>query len=99
MENFWTSKKSIKGLRHFVLLNKMKEKGQIIFLMVSVLDAEINLKINYEDLVNSGNWDKGWLNLPRFDSIKEEYIKNKSINKEESINKIFINCDSVFNIS
>ena len=44
MENFWTSKKNIKGLRHFVLVNEMKEKGNITFLMHSVLDSEINLK-------------------------------------------------------
>ena len=37
MESFWTSKKPIKGLRHFVLVNKTKEKGQKVFLMVSVL--------------------------------------------------------------
>ena len=99
MENFWTSNKPINGLRHFVLLNEMKEKGQIVFLMVSVLDAEINLKINHEELMNSGNWEKGWLNLPKSESIKEDYIENKSISKEERINKIFINENSLFNIS
>ena len=31
MENFWTSKKPIKGLRHFVLVNKTKEKGNFSF--------------------------------------------------------------------
>ena len=44
MENFWTSNKSINGLRHFVLVNETKEKGNISFDMVSVLDSEINLK-------------------------------------------------------
>ena len=48
MENYWTSNKPIKGLRHFVLVNETKEKGNIIFLMVSVLDSEINLKTTYE---------------------------------------------------
>ena len=52
MENFWTSNKTIKGLRHFVLVNEMKEKGNITFLMVSVLDSEINLKTTYEELMN-----------------------------------------------
>jgi len=56
MENFWTSKKTIKGLRHFVLVNETKEKENIIFLMVSVLDSEINFKTTYEELINSGNW-------------------------------------------
>ena len=99
MENFWTSNKPIKGLRHFVLLNEAKEKGKIIFLMVSVLDSEINLKITYEELINSGNWQKGWINLPKLRSITEEYVNYKSSNKLGDINAVFVNEDSAFNIS
>ena len=99
MENFWTSNKPIKGLRHFVLVNETREQGNIIFLMVSVLDSEINLKTTYEELINSGNWYKGWINLPKLQSITEEYVNYKSINKREGIDEIFINEDSLFNIS
>ena len=99
MENFWTSNKPIKGLRHFVLVNETKEKGNIIFLMVSVLDAEINLKTSYEELINSGNWYKGWINLPKLQSITEEYVNYKSRNKLGDLNEIFVNEDSSFNIS
>ena len=99
MENYWTSKKNIKGLRHFVLVNVTKEKGNISFLMVSVLDSEINLKTTYEELINSGNWQKGWINLSKDQSITEEYINYKSINKGKDIDEIFINEDSLFNIS
>ncbi len=99
MENFWTSNKQINGLRHFVLVNETKELGNINFLMVSVLDSEINLKTTYEELINSGNWRKGWINLPKIESITEEYLKYKSINKGEGIDEIFINEDSLFNIS
>ena len=99
MENFWTSNKSINGLRHFVLVNETKEKGNIIFLMVSVLDSEINLRANYEELINSGNWYKGWINLPKLQSITEEYFDYKSSKKEKGIDEIFINEDSLFNIS
>jgi len=99
MENFWTSNKPIKGLRHFVLVNETRELGNIIFLLVSVLDSEINLKTTYEELVNSGNWYKGWINLPKLQSITEEYVNYKSINKGEGIEEIFINEDSLFNIS
>ena len=99
MENFWTSNKPIKGLRHFVLVNETREQGNIIFSMVSVLDSEINLKTTYEELINSGNWYKGWINLPKLQSITEEYVKYKSINKGDSIDEIFINEDSLFNIS
>ena len=99
MENFWTSNKTINGLRHFVLVNETKEKGNIIFLMVSVVDSEINLETTYEELINSGNWQKGWINLTKLQSITEEYVKYKSINKGKGIDEIFINEDSLFNIS
>ena len=99
MENYWTSNKPINGLRHFVLVNETKEKGNISFLMVSVLDSEINLKITYEELINSGNWHKGWINLPKLQSITEEYVYYKSLEKGESIDEIFINENSLFNIS
>ena len=99
MESFWTSNKTIKGLRHFVLVNEMKEKGNITFLMVSVLDSEINLKTNYEELINSENWHKGWMNLSKHQSITEEYLNYKSINKGKGTDEIFINEDSLFNIS
>ena len=99
MENFWTSNKPIKGLRHFVLVNETREQGNIIFSMVSVLDSEINLKTTYEELINSGNWHKGWINLSKHQSITEEYVNYKSINKGKGIDEIFINEDSLFNIS
>ena len=99
MENFWTSNKSINGLRHFVLVNETKEKGSITFLMVSVVDSEINIETTYEELINSGNWHKGWINLPKMQSITEEYVVYKSLKKGESIYEIFINEDSLFNIS
>ena len=99
MENYWTSNKPINGLRHFVLVNETKGKGNISFLMVSVLDSEINLKTTYEELINSGNWHKGWIDLSNNQSITEEYVDYKSINKGECIDEIFINEDSSFNIS
>ena len=99
MENFWTSNKPINGLRHFVLVNEIKEEGNNILLMVSVLDSEINLKITREELINSENWQQGWINLPKLESITEEYGSFKSSNKAEGTDVIFINEDSSFNIS
>ena len=99
MERYWTSNKTINGLRHFVLVNETKEKGNISFLMVSVLDSAINLTTTYEELINSGNWHNGWINLPKLQSITEEYVKYKSINKGDDIDEIFINADSLFIIS
>ena len=99
MANYWTSNKTINGLRHFVLVNETKEKENIIFLMVSVLDSDIYLKTTYEELIKSGNWYKGWINLPKLQSITEEYVNYKSLDKEEGIDEIFVNEDSLFNIS
>ena len=99
LDNYWTSNEPINGLRHFVLVNVIKEKGNIIFLMVSVLDSEINLKITFEELINSGNWNEGWINLPKLESITEEYVNFKSSNKEKGIDQIFVYDDSLFNIS
>ena len=99
MENFWTSNKPINGLRHFVLVNETKEKGNMSFGMVSVIDSEINLKITHEELKNSGNWHKGWINLPKHESITADYINFKSSKKVEGIDEIFVNEDSLFNIS
>ena len=99
MENFWTSRKTINGLRHFVLVNETREQGKITFLMVSVLDSEIYLKTTYKELINSENWHEGWINLPKLQSITEEYINYKSINKGKGIEEIFIDEDSLFNIS
>ena len=67
--------------------------------MVSVLDCEINLKISYEELINSGNWYTGWINIPKIESITEEYVNYKSLNKGKNLDEIFINDNSRFNIS
>ena len=99
IDNFWTSNRPINGLRHFVLVNQTMEKDQIICLLVSVLDVDIYLKITCQELINSSNWEKGWLNLPKSKSITEGYIEYRSIENKEGIDKIFINEDSVFNIS
>ena len=100
MENYWTSNKSIHGLRHFVLVNKLNEQDQINFLLVSVVDVEINLRVSKEELFNSGNWNKGWLNLPNSEAITKEYLEYKLSNSsKDGKEKIFVNNDSLFNIS
>ena len=100
MEIYWTSNESINGLRHFVLINKINEQDQIYFLMVSVVDVEISLKISKEELLNSGNWNKGWLNLPKSEAITIDYSDFKLSNKsKEGIEKIFVKNDSLFDIT
>ena len=100
MEIYWTSNKAIKGLRHFVLVNKINVQNQIYFLMVSVVDVEISLKISNEELLNSGNWNKGWLDLPKSEAITKDYSDYKLSNKsKEGIEKIFVKNNSLFDIT
>ena len=100
MKSKWTSIKPINGLRHFVLVNKIKEKNQIKNLIVSVLDVEISLKVSDEELTNSDEWIEGWLNLPKRESITKDYFVYKLSNdSKEGVNKIFVNSNSIFNIS
>ena len=100
MENYWTSNKSINGLRHFVLVNKINEQGQIYFLMVSVIDVEISLKISNDELLNSEDWNEGWLNLPKGEAITKDYSDYKLSNSSNQvIEKIFVKNDSLFNIT
>ena len=100
VENYWTSNKSINGLRHFVLVNKIIDKDQINFLMVSVVDVEISLKISNKQLLNSGDWNEGWLNLPKSEAITKDYLDYKlSSNSKEGIEKVFVKNDSLFNIT
>ena len=100
MGNYWTSNKPIHGLRHFVLVNKINEQDKINFLMVSVVDVEVRLRISNEDLLNSGNWNEGWLDLPKCEAITKDYSEYKlSKNSQEGMKKIFVKNDSLFNIS
>ena len=100
MENYWTSNEAINGLRHFVLVNKINEQNQINFLMVSVVDVEISLKISNEVLLIGGNWNEGWLNLPKSEAITKDYSDYKlRNNSKEGIKKIFVKNDSLFDIT
>ena len=68
--------------------------------MVSVLDVEISLKISNIELMNSDEWTEGWINLPKTQSITKDYFEYKLSNdSKKGTNKIFINNNSIFNIS
>ena len=95
----WTSKKPIKGLRHFVLLNQFIENERELFELVSVIDDEINILITREELENPIKWEKGWRDLKKSESITNEYMDFKKTKKEKSTKAIFIKDDSKFYIS
>ena len=97
---YWTSKKPIKGLSHFILVDKFHSGDEITFLLVSVLDVDINLEVSEEELLNKKIWKEGWLNLAKKNSITDEYLKNKSKQKvSEENKKIFVSKGSIFYIA
>ena len=100
VDYYWTSKKPIKGLRHFVLIDKFHSGDEITFLLVSVLDVDINLEVSEEELLNKEIWKEGWLNLAKKKSISNEYFKNKlKLKAAVENNKIFLSKCSPFYIS
>ena len=97
---YWTSKKPILGLRHFVLINKINKNSQIVCQLVSVIDSEISFKVFESDLTNRNKWHPGWLDLTKRESITKKYFELKSNQKnQKKIEKLFLSEDSIFNIS
>jgi len=98
MNLYWTSLKPINGLKHFVCVNELLDKGDCKFLLVSVIDIEVNLIVSKNELENSGSWKLGWLELDKSESITQDYIVfKKSKNFSEPI-KLLLNDSSPFKL-
>ena len=98
MNLYWTSVRPINGLKHFVCVNELLDKGDLKLLLVSVIDIEVNLIVSKNELENSGSWKLGWLELDKSESITQDYIffkKNK--NFSEPI-KLLLNDSSPFKL-
>ena len=99
MNLFWTSKNPIKGFNHFVLVDKKVEMGKTMLVLVSVLEAEINIIISRDVLENSEQWESGCKEVNNGEGVLENYSDFKLKGKGERINKIFLSQDSPFYIS
>ena len=99
MELFWTSKKRIKGLKHFVVINQYKLKEEEYLDFVSVLDDSINFKISKKVFEDSNQWIKGWNNNEKEKIDFKEYQKFKSEINKDNLSKISLSKTSQFNIS
>ena len=98
MELYWTSRKTINGLKHFVLINQYELKKEVYLDFVSVLDDAISFTLSKKVFDESSQWIKGW-NDDEVDNInKKEYLKFK-LSKVENKSKIIFNENSLFNIS
>ena len=99
MEIYWTSKKAINGLKHFVVVNQHKLKKEVYLDFVSVLDESISFTISKKVFEESNQWIKGWNDIGRENIDIKEYLEFKSLKKEFKTNKIIFNETSIFNIS
>ena len=99
MNLFWTSKKFINGLKHFVLINKYKEKGLYLLELVSVLDEDINLIISKKEFETSKQWEIGFIDDKKENVFINEYIEFKRISSNDKFDKILLRETSPFNIS
>ena len=99
MEIYWTSRKTIHGLKNFVLVNQYKLKKEVYLNFVSVLDGEISFTISKKVFEESSQWIEGWNDNEKENIDMKEYLKFKSSIRECKTNKIIFNENSLFNIS
>ena len=99
MDLYWTSKKTINGLKHFVVINQYEFKKKVYLDFVSALDDAISFTISKKVLEESSQWIKGWNVSERKNIDLKEYLEFKSSRREYKINKIIFNETSLFNIS
>jgi len=99
MNLYWTSVRPINGLKHFVCVNELLDKGDLKFLLVSVIDIEVNLIVSKNELENSGSWKFGWLDLDKSESITRDYIAFKKSKNFSEPTKLLLNDSSPFKLS
>ena len=99
MEIYWTSRKTINGLKHFIVINQYELKKEVYFDVVSVLDESISFTIPKKVLKESSQWIKGWNDNQKENIDIREYLDFKSSRREYKSNKIIFNETSIFNIS
>lgn len=99
MELYWTSRKTINGLKHFVIVNQYVLKKEVYLDFVSVLDGAISFTISKKVFEKSSQWTKSCNDKDMENIDIKEYLEFKSSVKEYKPNKIFLNETSLFNIS
>ena len=99
MEPYWTSRTTINGLKHFVVINQYEFKKKVYLDFVSALDEAISFKISKKFFEESSQLIKGWNDNERENIDMREYLEFKSSIREYKTNKIIFNETSIFNIS
>ena len=96
---YWTSRKTINGLKHFIVINQYKLNKEVYLDFVSVLDEAISFTISKKVFEQSNQWIKGWKDDEKVNIDIKEYKKFKSSIGEDELNKIILKESSLFNIS
>ena len=99
MEPYWTSRKAINGLKHFVVINQYEFKKEVYLDFVSVLDDAITFTVSKKVFEESSQWIKGWNDDGGENINTTEYLKFKLSKGENKSKKIIFNENSLFNIS
>ena len=99
MELYWTSRKTIYGLNHFVVINQYEFKKKVYLDFVSALDEAISFTISKKVFEKSSQWIKGWDDNHTDSFNLKEYQEFKSSTRGNKSNKIILNETSLFNIS
>tara|TARA_B100000674_G_scaffold247343_1_gene203869 strand:+ start:24 stop:227 length:204 start_codon:yes stop_codon:yes gene_type:complete len=60
VELYWTSRKKINGLKHFIVINQYEYKKEVYLDLVSALDEAISFTISKKVFEESSQWIKGW---------------------------------------
>ena len=98
MDLYWTSRKAINGLKHFVVINQYELKKEVYLDFVAVLDDAISFTLSKKVFDESSQWIKGWNENERENIDVKEYLEFKSLKKLKP-NKILFSENSLFNIS
>ena len=99
MELYWTSRKTINGLKHFVVINQYEFKKEVYLDFVSALDEAITFTISKKVFEESSQWIKGWNDNEGENIDMKEYLEFKSSIRECKPKKIIFEKTSLFNIS
>ncbi len=68
----WTSKQKNFGWRHFQVINRQNESGQVFAEMVSSCDPTVRFWVNAKALKDREQWQAGWQTLKEMGAVADE---------------------------
>tara|TARA_B100000700_G_scaffold287407_1_gene343062 strand:- start:166 stop:507 length:342 start_codon:yes stop_codon:yes gene_type:complete len=81
----WTKITPVNGFRHFVAINYGIKGNNRWVSMISVLDGNTKMKVDWKELCDSQKWKSGWHQLSR-ESSRSKNPDNTSYKKKDNDN-------------